>query len=427
MSILVMSVSHKTAPISTLARLALDGPGASKLGHALAAGDHIDEVVVLSTCNRTEIYASVSRFHGGLDDLSQQLAVVSGFGVTELHDACAVFYDEGAVAHVFTVATGLDSMVVGESQILGQVRSALTRSQREGTVGTVLNALFQQAIRVGKRVQAETGLGAVGRSVVSASIDRLVARIGPLAGLDVIILGAGSMASLAARTVAAEGARVTCVNRTTAKADRLADQVAGRALPWSDRAAALRDADVVISCTGALTTWIHPEDLAGGRVLGVVDLALSVDVDPAVAGVTELVNLSSLLGTAETADGPAGHAGAEVAAATALVADEVRDFLAGRRAAQVAPTVVALRSMASAVTAAELARLEAKLPGLGEHERAEVAKTVRRVADKLLHRPTVRVQQVDTESGVDYAAALRDLFALDPSAVDAVINPRVEP
>lgn len=424
-----MSVSHKTAPIPTLARLALDAPGASKLGHALAAGDHIDEVVVLSTCNRSEIYASVSRFHGGLDDLSQQLAAVSGFGVTELHDACAVFYDEGAVVHLFTVATGLDSMVVGESQILGQVRAALTRSQHDGTVGTVLNSLFQQAIRVGKRAQSETGLGAVGRSVVSASIDRLVARIGPLAGLGVVILGAGSMASLAARTVAAEGALVTCVNRTTAKAERLAAKVDGRALPWSDRADALRDADVIISCTGALTTWIHPDDLAGGRVLGVVDLALPADVDPAVAEVTELVNLSSLLDPV-VADGVAGHVGhavAEVAAATALVADEVRDFLAGRRAAQVAPTVVALRSMASAVTAAELTRLEAKLPGLSEHDRAEVAKTVRRVADKLLHRPTVRVQQVDTESGVDYAAALRDLFALDPSAVDAVINPRVEP
>ena len=426
MSILVMSVSHKTAPIPTLARLALDGPGASKLGHALAAGDHIDEVVVLSTCNRTEIYASVSRFHGGLDDLSQQLAAVSGFGVTELHDACSVFYDEGAVAHMFTVATGLDSMVVGESQILGQVRAALTRSQRDGTVGTVLNALFQQAIRVGKRAQSETGLGAVGRSVVSASIDRLVARIGPLSGLGVVILGAGSMASLAARTVAAEGALVTCVNRTTAKAERLAAKVDGRALPWSDRADALRDADVIISCTGALTTWIHPDDLAGGQVLGVVDLALPADVDPGVAEVTELVNLSSLLDP-PTVAGPASHAAAEVAAATALVAVEVHDFLAGRRAAQVAPTVVALRSMASAVTAAELIRLEAKLPGLSERDRAEVAKTVRRVADKLLHRPTVRVQQVDTESGVDYAAALRDLFALDPSAVDAVMNPRVEP
>jgi len=420
MSILVLNVSHKTASIPVLGRLALDGPAASKLGQALVASDHIDEVVVVSTCNRTEIYASVSRFHGGLDEMSQQLSAATSFGVAELHDVCAVFYDEGAVAHVFNVAAGLESVVVGESQVLGQIRQALTRSQRDGTVGTVLNALFQQAIRVGKRAQAETGLGAVGRSVVSASIDRLVARVGPLTGLQVVVLGAGSMAALAARTAAADGAAVTCVNRTTAKAERLAAQVQGRSLPWSRRADALRDADVLIACTGALTTWVHADDLAGGHVRGVIDLALPADVDAGVGELTVLVNLASLLDSEE-------HAVAEVAAATAMVQQEVSDFLSGRRAAQVAPTVVALRSMASAVTAAELSRLESKLPGLTEHERAEVANTVRRVADKLLHRPTVRVQQVDTESDVDYAAALRDLFALDPSAVDAVINPRVEP
>lgn len=420
MSILVLNVSHKTASIPVLGRLALDGPAASKLGQALVASDHIDEVVVVSTCNRTEIYASVSRFHGGLDEMSQQLSAATSFGVAELHDVCAVFYDEGAVAHVFNVAAGLESVVVGESQVLGQIRQALTRSQRDGTVGTVLNALFQQAIRVGKRAQAETGLGAVGRSVVSASIDRLVARVGPLTGLQVVVLGAGSMAALAARTAAADGAAVTCVNRTTAKAERLAAQVQGRSLPWSRRADALRDADVLIACTGALTTWVHADDLARGHVRGMIDLALPADVDAGVGELTVLVNLASLLDSEE-------HAVAEVAAATAMVQQEVSDFLSGRRAAQVAPTVVALRSMASAVTAAELSRLESKLPGLTEHERAEVANTVRRVADKLLHRPTVRVQQVDTESDVDYAAALRDLFALDPSAVDAVINPRVEP
>ena len=159
MSILAVSVSHKTTSVDVLARVAMDQATATKLAQTLLAGDHVDEAVVLSTCNRTEMYASVSRFHGGLDDVTQALAALSGVEVAELRQMCAVYFDEGAVAHTFSVAAGLDSMVVGENQILGQVKAALTSCQTHGTVGTVLNALFQQALRVGKRVQTETEIG----------------------------------------------------------------------------------------------------------------------------------------------------------------------------------------------------------------------------------------------------------------------------
>ena len=170
MSILSVSVSHKTTSVDLLSRLAMDSATAGKLGQALLDSDHIDEAIVLSTCNRTELYASVSRFHGGLDDATTQLAELAGWSVPELQHSCAVYFDEGAVAHLFAVAAGLDSLVVGESQILGQVKHALAAAQSSGTVGTVLNALFQQALRVGKRVQSETDIGHAGRSLVSLGV-----------------------------------------------------------------------------------------------------------------------------------------------------------------------------------------------------------------------------------------------------------------
>jgi glutamyl-tRNA reductase len=342
--------------------------------------------------------------------------------VAALPFRCAVYFDQGAVAHTFAVAAGLESVVVGESQILGQVKGALTLAQGQGTVGTALNSLFQQALRVGKRVQAETGIGSAGRSLVSAAYRLLTDERGPLAGRQVLVVGAGAMAGLAARTAAAAGASVTCVNRTLARAQLLAAAVRGRAVPLAQLSAALTSADVLVTCTGARALTIGAEDLAGTPVRGVVDLALPADVAPAVTdlGIT-LVNLDRLV--AEQHD-PAG--GREVEDARALVQQEVTDFLGLRRAAQVAPTVVALRTMASDVVAAELGRLESRLPDLDDHEREEVRRSVRRIVDKLLHAPTVRVQELSTDpEAPDYAAALRELFALDPHSIAAVMSPEV--
>ena len=180
MSILVVSVSHRSTSVGMLSRLAMDAVATAKLAEQLVSSDHIDEAVVLSTCNRTELYTSVSRFHGGLDDAVAALADLAGLTVEEVRTLCAVFFDEAAVAHTFSVTAGLDSVVLGESQILGQVRAALSLCQAQGTVGTVLNALFQQALRVGKRVQAETGIGSAGRSLVTAAYELLTAERGEL-------------------------------------------------------------------------------------------------------------------------------------------------------------------------------------------------------------------------------------------------------
>jgi len=421
-SILVVSVSHKSTSVSDLAQLALDASASAKLAEQLIDSEHIDEAVVLSTCNRTELYASVSRFHGALDDATQALADIAGLRPGELRSLCAVFFDEGAVAHTFSVASGLDSLVVGESQILGQVKAALTLSQAHETVGTVLNSLFQQAIRVGKRVHTETGIGAAGRSLISAAYRLLTDELGALDGQRVLVVGAGAMAGLAARTAATDGAMVTCANRTLARAERLAEAVGGKAVPLADLSQALAETDVLVTCTGARTFTIGVDDLAGTPVRGIVDVALPADVAPEVTahGVC-LVNLDRLV-----TDQPDSASAQEIEDARDLVREEVASFLGLRRAAQVAPTVVALRSMASAVVAGELRRLEARLPQLDDHEREQIQRSMRRIVDKLLHTPTVRVQELSAEpDAVDYAAALRVLFALDPQAVAAVMTPEV--
>lgn len=422
MSILVVSVSHKTTPVDVLAAVAMDAPSSAKLADALIASEHIDETVVVSTCNRTELYASVSRFHGALDDMTTGLAEFAGVPVAELRNMCAVYYDEGAVAHTFAVTAGLDSMVVGENQILGQVKIALTQCQALGTVGTVLNALFQQAIRVGKRVQSETAIGSAGRSLVTAAYELLVADCGDLAGKRVLVVGAGSMASLAARTAAAAGGQLTCANRTYDRAERLAASIGGTAIPLSELDAALSRHDVVVTCTGARDLVLGRAELADTPVVGIVDLALPADVSEDVIelGIT-LVNLDRLVaGQLDAASA------SEVDVARELIGREVQDFLARRRSASVAPTVVALRSMASEVVAAELTRLDARLPSLLDAQREEIHRSVRRVVDKLLHQPTVRVQEFAADpEAVDYAAALRELFALDPQSVAAVMSPEV--
>jgi glutamyl-tRNA reductase len=318
-------------------------------------------------------------------------------------------------------------MAVGEGQVLGQTREALRLGQELGTVGPALNVLFQQALRVGKRSRAETGIDQVAPSLVTAGLERSDDAVGAITGKDVVVVGAGAMAGLAVATVRRLGAgRVSVVNRTAARADRLAGEhdavPAGlEALPQ-----ALATADVVIACTGATGVIVTHEMLARAREgaerpLAVIDIALPHDVEPSVAdlpGVT-LIGLKQLGAMLQHTE-----VGREVVEVRRIVADEVASFLAARRQSSVTPTVVALRSMATSVVDAEMARLDARLPGLDQAARDEIRQAVRRVADKLLHEPTVRVKELaDQEGAVSYAAALAKLFALDPDAVTAVTRP----
>ena len=423
MSVLVVGVSHRTAPVDVLERLALDGDGVGKLLHDVAACDFVTEATVLATCNRLEVYADVERFHGSVEDISRLLVERADTRAHDLVRYLYVHYDDGAVSHLLHVASGLDSMVVGEGQILGQTREALRLGQEQSTVGPSLNVLFQQALRVGKRAHAETDIDRAAPSLVTAALERAEVAIGPIAGKRAVVLGAGTMASLATATLARLGAvDIAVVNRTLANAERLADEYDARWVELDALAQELVNADVVISCTGASGVVLTREQVArrasAERPLALIDLALPHDVDPAVVELpaVTLIDLRSLAEDLQQTE-----AAREVAGVREIVAEEITAFVSARRQASVTPTVVALRHMATEVVEAELERLLARLPDLDEPTRAEVEQAVRRVADKLLHQPTVRVKELANEIGaVSYAAALAELFSLHPDTVEAV-------
>ncbi|HEY0903752.1 MAG TPA: glutamyl-tRNA reductase [Marmoricola sp.] len=423
MSVLVVGMSHNSAPVAVLEQVARDAEGAHKLLKDVIDLEHVVESAVLSTCNRIEVYADVDRFHGSVEAISRMILDVAGDAPEHMVPHLYVHYDDAAVSHLFHVASGLDSMVVGEGQVLGQTREALRVGQEAATVGPALNSLFQQALRVGKRAHAETDIDRAGPSLVAAALDEAAEHLGRSTGLRAVVLGAGAMASLAVSTLARrDTASIVVANRTPTKAERLAEQYAGRAVALDDVARELGAVDLVISCTGATGVVLDAAALRDARTstepMVVVDLALPRDVDPAVAdepGV-KLVNLAVLAADLESSGDRA-----EVEEVRGIVGEELSAFLSARRSASVTPTVVALRTMATGVVETELHRLFARLPELDDLARAEVELTVRRVADKLLHQPTVRVKELANETGaVSYAAALAELFALDQDAVEAV-------
>ncbi|MFF4340796.1 glutamyl-tRNA reductase [Kitasatospora sp. NPDC001540] len=428
MSLLVVGLSHRTAPVGVLERAALTGDSPTRVLHEAAASATVAEAALVNTCNRIELYADVDKFHAGVAELSQLLAGHSGVDLDELTPHLYVHYEDRAVHHLFSVACGLDSMVVGEGQILGQLRDALAKAQEEHTAGRGLNELFQQALRVGKRAHSETGIDKAGQSLVTFGLEQVAAGAGPIAGKRALVVGAGSMSSLAAATLVRSGVTdLLIANRTPARAERLVEILGGaaRTLDLAKVPQALADVDLVISCTGAAGTVIDAPEVAAAlalrtapQPLAFLDLAMPRDVDHAVRELDGalLVDLESL-SHAHAATPGAG----DVDAVATIVADEVTAFGQAQRAARIAPTVVALRAMASEVVSSELARLTSRLPDLDERSSAEISQTVRRVVDKLLHAPTVKVKQLAAEpGGASYAEALRELFDLDPAAVHAV-------
>jgi glutamyl-tRNA reductase len=422
MNLLAVGLSHRTAPFAVLERAAVGADDLPKLLDELLGCENVAEALLLSTCNRVEVYAVVESFHGGLADVSAVLARHGGWDVDDLAGHLFVHHEASAVEHLFLVAAGMDSMVVGEAQILGQLRAAYATAGDLGTAGRVLHELVQQALRVGKRAHAETGIDAAGASVVSEALADGALALGGLRGRRALIVGAGSLAALTAAELRRFGvAEVVVANRTSDSAKRLARTVAdagtpARAVGVDAVPAELAAADIVISCTGSLDTVLTASMVAAvSRPLVICDLALPRDVEPAVRklpGVT-LVDLDDLADRLRQAE-----AGTSVGAARALVAAEVRHYLAVQRSAEVTPTVTALRRRASEVADAELLRLSARLPGLPADVRAELSRSVHRVVDTLLHTPTVRVKQLaEGPAGNRYAEVLRELFALDPHPV----------
>lgn len=423
MSVLVVGMSHRSAPIELLERVSLDPSAAVKLSHLALEAPSVTESAVVSTCNRVEIYVETDRFHGAVEEVSRLLAEHAHLDRDQLVSHVYVHYDDAAVAHLFAVASGLDSMIIGESQILGQVRDTLLTGQAESTVGSALNALFQQALRIGKRGHAETGIDHLAPSIATAALDA-AGEIVTLPTTRFVVVGAGAMAVLAVRSLVNRGVdpvRIIVVNRTTERGEDLAASVGAASADWADLDKTLIDADVIISCVGAAGIVLDSGRLAAASADGpvtVLDLALPRDVARDAAelpGVTviDLAVLAERAGTDAADD--------DVTAVRAIVEDEVRTFLAAKASSRVTPTVVALRSMATSVVETEAERLATRMPDLRADELDEVRRSLQRIADKLIHAPTIRVQElIDGPAGLTYAEALTDLFALDPAAVEAV-------
>src|SRR5450432_599219 len=419
MSLLVVGLSHRSAPLPLLERVSLPAEAAGKLLDDVAAAPAVDEAMLLATCNRVEIYASVEKFHAGVAALSELLARHTGVGFDELSQHVYVHYEERAAQHLFAVTSSLDSMLVGEHQILGQVRSAFRAAQERGDAGSGLHHVVEHALHAAKRAHAETGIDAAGSTLVEAGL-RL--------GLPNGFRGAGAIASVAAAALRAGGVDdLLVVSRTLSTAGALAARVGGRAAPMTELEHELSAADLVVTCTGA-DGQVVPADVIEramasrpDRPLFVLDIALPRDVDPRVAtlaGVT-LLDLDSLTAVTDDAAGTD-----DVREARRIVDLELAAYLAARRASGVAPTVVALRDRAARMVAAELHRLDHRLPNLDDSARTEIAATVRRVVDKVLHAPTVRVQELaETAGPQSYPEALRTLFDLDPAAPAAIASP----
>jgi glutamyl-tRNA reductase len=412
-NLLVVGVSHHSAPVDLLERLAVAHDQTPRLLRRLVSSPHVAEAVLVSTCNRVEVYAAVTGFHGGLAEIGAVLAEHAGTTLEPLTSSLYVHFDVDAVRHALRVAAGLDSMVVGEAQILGQVRRAYQTAAEHDTAGRLLHELMRQALRVGKRVHTETGIDAAGRSVVSAALDLVP---GGVAGRSALVVGAGSMGSLALATLARAGATPLQVsNRSGARAQRLAQNYGAAVVELTDLARRLSDVDIVVCATASVRPVLTQQSVAAAladrRVeLSIVDLAVPRDVEPAVAALPG-VTLIDLVSVAEAEDGAPSAADRE--ASEAIVAAEVEAFQTWRRGADVAPAVAALRARAEDVVAGELSRLWQRAPELTEAQRAEFAHTMHRVVQRLLHRPTVRMRELAASpDGEAYLTALRELFDL---------------
>jgi glutamyl-tRNA reductase len=419
-SVVVVGLNHRTVPLDVLERMTVNDARLPKALHDLRTRPNLSEAVVLSTCNRTEIYAVAERYHGAIDDVRSFLTDLSGLNVEDFSDHLYAYHDDFAVSHLFKVASGLDSAVLGESEILGQVRGAVERAEEEGAVGQELRRLFGSALGVGRRVRVETGIARGTTSVSQAAVAMAVDRLGTLDGRRILVLGAGEIgAGMAVALAGTAGvAEVLVANRTRTRAVALAARTGGRVVDFGELAEALTTVDVMLTSTGATDTVVDRDDVEevmahrGGRPLLIVDVAVPRDVDPSVTtldGVT-LLDMDDLRSFAEAGIAERRR---EIAVVQRLVDDEVARYFEDLAAREVTPVVVALRDRAEAIRDAELQRYTARLADLSPKERAAVEGLTRGIVNKLLHEPTVRLKDAAGTARADRLAdALRALFDL---------------
>ena len=444
-SVLLVGLSFRSAPVTMLEQATVADADLPKMQLSLVDNDVISESLVLSTCNRMEFYTVANAFHSGLDHVVDTIAQFSGLETTELEPHLYVHYADSAAEHMLKVASGLDSMVIGEQQIIGQLRSAYQSANETGTVGRTLHDLTQRALRTGKRVHSETAIDSAGASMVSFAVDQALRFIEParalssvvddapssqpLAGHRALIIGAGAMASLASTHLGRLGIdHVTVANRTLSRAENLVNHareagVDASAVPLDGVADCLSAVDIVVSATGAVGNVVTERDVraamgaAGTKVL--IDLSMPADIERSVADIdgVKLLNIEELTTMA-------GDRVQDEDPAREIVADELQSFLEQQRAQSVVPTVKALRQKAGEVMAEELMTLERLTPDMSEADRAAVVKSMKRVVDKLLHTPTVQAKKLSAGGQqVSYPDALAALFNLPNGMVDSVTQP----
>jgi len=419
MSVIVVGLNHHTAPVELLERLTVAPEQLPKALHALGQCEHLAEVVVLSTCNRTEIYARSTRFHAAVQDIHDFLVGHASADPRDVADHLYTYHEDAAIAHLFGVAAGVDSMIIGEGEILGQVREAWKVAEREQTAGQLLSRVFKHAVEVGKRSRTETGISRHAVSVSSAAVALAAEKLGSLADRSILVLGAGEVGQGMAVALAGAGiGEVVVANRTLARAEELATRVGGRAIPLAGVDAHLETADVLLTSTGAVDVVIERGEIEavmarrGGRALLIVDVAVPRDVDPGVQQVfgVELLDMDDLKAFAEHSMEQRAR---EIHKVREIIGHELDRHRAERSAREVAPLITALRARAADIRDGELERFAAKLGALDDDARRAVEALVDGIVNKLLHDPTVRLKDAaGSARGELYADALTELFDL---------------
>ena len=419
MTVVVVGLNHRSVPLSLLERVTVEESRLPKALHDVVSRDHVSEAVVLSTCNRTEVYFVAEKFHPAFGDLRSFFSELAFVPPEELVDHLYVHDADDCATHLFRVASGLDSAVVGEAEILGQVRSAWESAQTEGASGSQLNLLFRHALEVGKRARTETSIGRHVASVSTAAVAMAAERLGPLEGRSILVLGAGEMAEGMVRALVSSGvADVRIANRTRENAEDLAARVGGEAIGLADLDGALHEVDLLLTGTGASSMILEHSDVArvmaarDGHHLLVVDVAVPRDVDPSAAdieGVT-LLDMDDLRAFAEAGMAERRR---EIGAVEAMCVEELDRWLAASSAREVAPLIGRLHESAEDVRAAEIERLRGRLGELDERQLEALDALTKGIVAKLLHQPTVRLKDAaGTPRGDRLAEALRDLFEL---------------
>ena len=474
MSIVLVGMSYRCAPVSLLERATVSAEDRPKVAADLLTEPFISEALIVSTCNRTEFYVVCEGFHPTVEHIVDTISRYSGVSVSELFPHLYVRYAESAVEHMLRVAAGLDSMVVGEQQIIGQIRDAYAHATEDGTIGHGLHELAHRALRTGKRVHAETDIDE-GPSMVSFAVHQALEAMGVdnLDGRHALVVGAGAMASLASTHLGRLGASMTIANRTLGRAQNVASHarevgVSADATDLSDLVTEISHADIVVTATGSLDPLVDtlmvdqalvaraeqhhgtsadaqadvrsnkPEDLV------ICDLSLPRDVVCAPRPGVTVLNIDTMQkerravledqsdvvkhnqGLPESAQ-PSVVSDDAAALARSIVAEELRSYVERIRSQDVVPTVKALRRRGADILRSELDRIDSRTPDLSEKERKEVHSAMKRVVDKLMHTPTVQLKKLAGHTDMTYSDAIRDLFGLDDVEYPSAAEGRPEP